>query len=61
VAFILFGAVMWGVDFVERMPAFWKHMEGPGVIVMGGVIFGLSVRLKTTRHPDAEPISQGAT
>jgi hypothetical protein len=61
VAFILFGAVMWGVDFVERMPAFWKHMDGPGVIVMGGVILGLSVRLKPDHHPDAETVSQGAT
>jgi hypothetical protein len=44
-AFIFFGIVMWGVDFVERMPGFWKHIEGPMVIVMGGVLLGLAARL----------------
>jgi hypothetical protein len=48
-AFIVFGLVMWGVDFVEGMPPYWKHAEGPMVLVMGGVILALSARLKSER------------
>jgi hypothetical protein len=52
-AFAFFGLVMWGVDFVEAMPPFWKHLEGPMVIVMGCVLFGLSARLPPCTQPDA--------
>ncbi len=46
VAFIFFGVIMWGVDFIECMPAFWKHVEGPTVIFFGSGILGLAARLK---------------
>jgi hypothetical protein len=45
-AFIFFGAVLWGIDYAEGMPAYWKHAEGPMVMVMGAILFTLSVRLK---------------
>jgi hypothetical protein len=48
-AFILFGLVMWGVDFAEKMPDYWKHCEGPMVAVFGVIILGLSVRLKSAQ------------
>jgi hypothetical protein len=49
-AFIFFGFVMWGVDFAEGMPPYWKHTEGPFVIVLGGAILALSARLKFDRR-----------
>jgi NADH:ubiquinone oxidoreductase subunit 6 (subunit J) len=48
-AFIVFGLVMWGVDFAEKMPNYWKHFEGPMVAVFGVIILGLSVRLKSAQ------------
>ncbi len=45
-AFVAFGAIMWGVDFVERLPDFWKHVEGPMVIAFGSIIWFLSSRLQ---------------
>jgi hypothetical protein len=45
VAFVFFGIVIWGVDFVEGMPSYWKHAEGPGVILIGAAILILSLRL----------------
>lgn len=46
-AFICFGLVMWGVDFVEGMPGFWKHGEGPIVITLGSLILLLAARAKS--------------
>jgi hypothetical protein len=54
---IFFGTVLWGVDFVEGMPPFWKHVEGPLVIVMGGAILVLSARLKSAQ-PSPAPMPQ---
>jgi hypothetical protein len=45
-AFVLFGMVMWGVDFVEGMPDYWRHWEGPFVIAFGLAVLALSLRLK---------------
>jgi hypothetical protein len=45
-AFLFFGIVMWGVDFVERMPRYWKNAEGPMVAVIGALILYLALRLK---------------
>jgi hypothetical protein len=45
-AFILFGAVVWGVDYIEGMPVYWKRFEGPFVIVVGVAILFLALRLK---------------
>lgn len=45
-AFIFFGMIMWGVDYAEGMPRYWKHAEGPFVIIVGGLLLRLSLRLK---------------
>jgi hypothetical protein len=50
-AFVGFGAIMWGVDFAERLPDFWKHVEGPMVIVFGSIIWFLSSRLRQRASP----------
>jgi hypothetical protein len=44
-AFTFFGMVVWHVDFVEGMPSYWKHAEGPGVILIGAAILILTLRL----------------
>jgi hypothetical protein len=36
---------MWFVDFLEGMPDYWKHLEGPIVIVFGVVILLAALRL----------------
>jgi hypothetical protein len=49
-AFVVFGMVMWGVDFVEGMPGFWKRGEGPIVIVFGAAILILALRLNNAKR-----------
>jgi hypothetical protein len=51
-AFVFFGVVLWGVDFVEGMPAWWKDFEGPIVIAFGTVILTLSLRLRPARNAE---------
>jgi hypothetical protein len=46
-AFVFFGAVIWGVDFAEGMPGYWKTVEGPMVLIFGIVIFLLAIHLKS--------------
>jgi len=41
VVIILFGATLWGVDFAEGLPPFWRNAEGPlnmffGVVILWG-------------------------
>jgi hypothetical protein len=43
--FVFFGIVMWGVDFFEGMPPYWKHAEGPIIIFFGAAILMLTLRL----------------
>ena len=50
-AFIFFGIVIWGVDFLEGMPGYWRTVEGPIVIVFGAAILTLSARLKAWASP----------
>jgi len=47
-AFVFFGLTMWAVDFAEGMPGYWKHTEGPMVIVFGSLILGLTTRMKSS-------------
>jgi hypothetical protein len=42
---IFFGLVLWGVDFAEHMPPYWKHFEGPMVVIFGAIILTLSRRV----------------
>jgi len=56
IAFIVFGLTLWGVDFAEGMPSFWKHSEGPMVIGMGTVILTLSARLKSAIQLDPSAV-----
>ena len=37
-----FGAVLTGIDFRAGMPASWSWGEGPGALVLGGVIVWLA-------------------
>jgi hypothetical protein len=46
-AFIFFGIVVWIVDFREGMPSYWKHAEGPIVVLFGAVILILTARLES--------------
>ncbi len=50
-AFIAFGLVMGGVDRVVGLPAWWQHGEGPIVILFGGILVGLSLRLRPPAPP----------
>jgi hypothetical protein len=54
-AFLFFGIVILGVDFVEGMPWFWKYVEGPMVILFGGLIlaFTKGARTLSTDHGNA--------
>jgi len=52
-AFIVFGLVIWGTDFVEGMPRFWKRGEGPIVIVAGSLMLGLTTRMKSAHQTPA--------
>lgn len=45
-AFIFFGLIMWGVDFIEGMPGYWRNIEGPLVIGFGLAILIPALRLK---------------
>ncbi len=54
-AFMFFGLVMWGVDFVEGMPPYWKHLEGPMVILFGALILSLSARLRPPVRTAPDP------
>jgi hypothetical protein len=46
-AFVFFGIVIWGVDFLEGMPGYWKHAEGPGIILIGTAILILALRVSS--------------
>ena len=43
---LVMGAALIGVDVVERLPLWWTAIEGPVVLVMGGVFLGASGRLE---------------
>jgi hypothetical protein len=49
--FVFFGIVIWGVDFFVGMPSYWKHAEGPGVIIIGTAILILTLRLNRNSSP----------
>jgi hypothetical protein len=50
-AFVFFGIVIWGVDFFVGMPSYWKHAEGPGVILIGAAFLILTLRLNRNSSP----------
>ncbi len=43
--FVVFGAVMWRVDFAEGLPPFWRYSEGPIDILYGALILFFASRL----------------
>ncbi len=45
-AFLVFGVLTAGIDFIEQMPPFWKFGEGPIVILFGSLILSLSLKIK---------------
>ena len=52
-AFIFFGVVILGVDFVEGMPWFWKLAEGPVVIAFGALTFWCCAKLDDSEELSA--------
>ena len=42
---LVMGAVLLGIDVAERLPLWWTAVEGPVVLVMGGVFLGASRQL----------------
>ena len=46
VAFICFGLTLFGIDWLEGLPRFWRLGEGPFVTAFGIVILRLSLRLQ---------------
>jgi hypothetical protein len=45
VAFLFFGVTVLWVDWTEQLPAFWRLVEGPVVLVFGGLLLWLCGRL----------------
>ena len=45
-AIIILGAVLTGIDWIERLPLFWRLWEGPWVMIMGAAIAWPAFRLK---------------
>ncbi len=45
-AIIVFGVLLTGIDWVERLPRYWRIGEGPWVMVMGAAIFWLARLVK---------------
>ena len=43
---ILFGVVLFSVDWIEGLPMFWRVIEGPFCVGLGTAIFLLSRRLE---------------
>ena len=43
---LVMGAALLGIDAFERLPLWWTAIEGPVVLVMGGVFLAASRRLK---------------
>ncbi len=43
---LVMGAALIGIDIVERLPLWWTAIEGPVVLVMGGVFLGASGKLE---------------
>jgi hypothetical protein len=55
-AFIFFGLILWGVDFIEGMPDYWKSVEGPLVIIFGIAILIPALRLKKKLQPPGHSV-----
>jgi hypothetical protein len=43
---LIFGAMLIGIDWVERLPLYWRLWEGPWVMVIGAAIAWPAFRLK---------------
>lgn len=46
VAIMIFGVMLIGIDWVERLPLYWRVWEGPWVMVIGAAIAWPAFRLK---------------
>jgi hypothetical protein len=46
VAFVFFGVVVLGIDYLEGMPDYWRRLEGPFVIIYGIAMLVLVLRSK---------------
>lgn len=45
-AIMVFGAMLTGIDWVERLPLYWRGWEGPWVMVIGAAIAWPAFRIK---------------
>jgi hypothetical protein len=45
---MVFGVVLFGIDWTAGLPAWWTWAEGPGVLAIGGVLLALERRLGPT-------------
>jgi len=43
---ITFGAGLLAIDLLAGLPLHWTLMEGPGVVVLGGVLLGLKTKAR---------------
>lgn len=51
-AVIVFGAMLFGIDWVEGLPPYWRVGEGPWVMVIGAAILWPARRIKPrTKEP----------
>jgi hypothetical protein len=51
-AFVFFGVVVLGIDYLEGMPEYWRRLEGPFVIGYGIAMLVLVLRSKQKVHAD---------
>jgi hypothetical protein len=51
-AMVAFGLIMFGIDFSEKMPLFWKIGEGTANIALGVVLLLLVGRIKRASTTD---------
>ncbi len=63
-AFVAFGLLLWGVDWLEGMPRFWSLAEGPLDVGFGLVTLLLSYRIerwdpRSPASPGGNPAGQG--
>jgi hypothetical protein len=52
---MIFGVFVWRIDFVENLPAFWKHAEGPIVLCYGALLLVLTGRIRQDARADNTP------
>jgi hypothetical protein len=59
IAIMILGAILIGIDWIEKLPLWWRRWEGPWVMVMGVAIawsaFRISPRSPSANAPPLPP------